>query len=196
MPDRLLDDQAGNGWIHDPGRSAPTEGGMFSKQATNAYRDDAEDGRGYQGFLTLLSVRGMLSPDREELREDLKQALREDVQSKGLELGTQLDEGERTLATGARSFYLVFNATARGESQFFSDEATIKVIGEVFRCTGDATVVVTGQAQIDERRSTNIGGIQTERNVDPRTWAEIVRDPSGTVDGHSGSSGLIYNIEC
>lgn len=193
VPAASLDPGAGNGWNYDAPNSSSVEGGYFSKRAVNAYLDLAEEGQGHPGRLTVLSVRGLLSPDREELRERVEQRLRENAEQSGLELSSQTHEGQRSLANGARSYYLTFNGTARSESSVFETNAQVRIVGEVFRCTGGPTVVVTGSAQVSETES--VGGVQTSEEVDPQTWAEIVRDPPGTIDGFRGQ-GLTYSIEC
>lgn len=193
IPDGQLDGGTGNGWEADPANSTEVSGGFFSKQARQAYLDPAEEGAGHPGRLTVLSLRGLLSPDREELRDRVKTKLRENAEANGLELSSQTEEGERTLANGARSFYLTFNATAEAQGSVFASDARVNIVGEVFQCTGGATVVVTGSAQVSESES--VGGFQTSEEYDPKTWTEIVRDPRGSIGGFRGQ-GLIYNIAC
>lgn len=193
IPASSLDQGSGNGWEYDAANSSDVGGGLFSKRAVNAYIDRAEEGQGHPGRLTVLSLRSLLSPDREELRDRVEENLRENARQNGLELTSQTREGQRDLRNGARSFYLTFNATARSESSVFANDAQVRIIGEVFRCTGGATVVITGSAQVSESES--VGGVQTSEEVDPKTWAEIVRDPFGTIGGFRGQ-GLIYNIAC
>lgn len=194
VPDRLLGGSSGNGWMHDPANSTGVEGGFFSEKAIEAYRDPADGQEGFPGFLNVVSIRGLLSPDRQELRQRVEERLKEDARSKGLTLTGEATRGNRNLANGVRSFYVVFNGTSETSNGPFAANREVMILGEVFRCTGGATVVVTGSAQIEGRRS--IGGIQTERTYEPRTWAEIVRDPSGTIGGFRGSRGLVYNIAC
>jgi hypothetical protein len=193
IPSQALDAGTGNGWEHDEANSTGVEGGWTQKRSVDAYLDRADDDRGHPGRLTLVSVRTLLSPDREELRDRVEEQLRENARRNGLELEGQENEGQRTLGNGARSFYIVFNATAENQGSVFASNAEVRILGEVFRCTGGATVIVTGSAQISESES--VGGVPTDENRDPRTWAEIVRDPSGTVEGYRGQ-GLVYNIEC
>lgn len=194
VPDRFLEPQADNGWRPDGERTTGVEGGPFSKHATHAYRDDGGSGQGYRGVLSVVSLKGVLSPDREALRERLGEALREEAQEQGLSLEGDGTEGARTLANGARSLFVVVDATAHEEGSIFTSDSTVKVIGEVFRCTGGATVVVSGSAQID--RASSIGGVTTSRNTNPATWSEIVQDPFGSIEGYTGSRGLIHNIAC
>lgn len=193
VPSSHLDVQANNGWVRDLDESTEVEGGWFSKQAVKTYEDMANDERGFPGFLQIVSLRGMLSPDREELQERVRERLQQNAREKGLTLDQQVTEGQRRLANDALSFYVVFNATSEDDSGFFPANAKLKIIGEVFRCTGGATVIASGSAQVESARQ--YGPIE-DRDYEPRTWAEIVRDPSGTIEGFSGSNGLIYNIQC
>jgi len=194
VPQTVLDGGANNGWVPDPQNSTDVTGDTFSKRGTNAYLDDADDGEGHPGRLTVRSVRGVLSPDREELRERLAEQLERNAERNGLERSTKLQEGERRLANDALSFFVTYNASASNQESVFASDAEIRMVGEVFRCTGGATVVITGTAQISESES--VGGVQTEENFDPETWAEIVRDPEGTIDGYRGASGLIDSVRC
>jgi len=194
LPERVLDQRASNGWVVDPGLEEDVHGGAFSKQALVGYRDEAEDGRGFRGVLVIESFRGLLSPDREALRERAGESLRDQARELGLALESAGRNGERTLANGARSFYIVVNATARDSGPLFDEEARVKMVGEVFRCTGGATVVVTGSAQIDTLQS--IGGLDVRRVVDTTTWREMVQDPRGSIEGHMGSLGLLHNVAC
>lgn len=193
IPAASLDEGAGNGWRLDGANSTGADGGLFSKQAVKAYLDPADEGRGHPGRVTVLSMRQLLSPDREELRDRVEERLRSNARERGLELSSQTREGQRDLANGARSYYLTFNATAESQSSVFASDARVRVLGEVFRCTGGATVVVTGSAQVSESES--VGGVQTSEETDPQTWAEIVRDPRGTIGGFRGH-GLVYGIAC
>jgi hypothetical protein len=193
VPVQALDDGSNNGWEADPANSTGVSGGWTQKQAVNAYLDDADDDRGHPGRMSVHSLRTLLSPDREELRDRVRTQLRENAENNGLELESQTSEGQRELANGARSYYVGFNATAQTEGSVFASDAEVRILGEVFRCTGGATVVVTGSAQVSESES--VGGVQTSEDRDPRTWAEIVRDPQGTIDGHRGQ-GLVYRIAC
>lgn len=197
LPSSVLDVRTGNGWVRNmtgDGWRGPS-GGWFQKQAVRSYTDDASDDRGFKGFLQITSIRGVLSPNREELQDRVEKRLKADARSKGLELSEKTFEGTRRLANGALSFYLTFNATQTEQSGPFGEDAgTINIIGEVFRCTGGATVIVTGSAQVEGRSS--VGGIQTSYEYEPRTWKEIVQDPQGTIGGFQGSKGLIYNIAC
>lgn len=194
VPSAVLDPSTGNGWEHDEANSTGVQGGWTSKRAVNAYLDTAEDDRGHPGRMSVVSIRSFLDPDREELRDRVEEHIRESAEQNGLEVDRDSrQQGQRTLANEARSFYVAFNATAASQGSVFASDAEVRLLGEVFRCTGGATVIVTGSAQISEAES--VGGVETGEDYDPRTWAEIVRDPSGTIEGHRGQ-GLVYRIQC
>lgn len=193
VPAEALDEGTNNGWERDPANSTEVSGGWTQKQASKAYLDQAEDDRGHPGRMTVTSVRTFLDPDREELRDRVREQLRENAQRNGLELDEQMREGQRRLANDALSYYVTFNGTARAEGSVFASNAEVRLLGEVFRCTGGATVIVTASAQVSEAQS--VGGVPTGEDRDARTWAEIVRDPTGTIDGYRGQ-GLVHQIEC
>lgn len=193
VPGENLDVGTGNAWTRNLANSTGVEGGFFTKQAVNAYEHDPVGDDSYPGALYVLSIATLLSPDRGELLDKLEEQLVAQTEEQGLELDYRLMEGERQLGNGAQSFFLAFNATAR-EDGFFASDATVKIIGEVFRCTGGPTVIATGSAQVETTRS--ISGITTEHRYDPGTWEDIVMDPQGSVEGFRGQQGLIYNIAC
>lgn len=193
VPSANLDVGTGNAWTRDLSNSTGVEGGFFTKQAVNAYEHDPVGDDSYPGVLYVLSIATLLSPDRGELLDRLEEQLVAQTEDQGLELDYRLMEGERQLGNGAQSFFLAFNATAR-EDGFFASDSTVKVIGEVFRCTGGPTVIATGSAQVETTRS--ISGITTEHRYDPGTWEDIVMDPQGSIEGFRGQQGLIYNIAC
>lgn len=193
VPSANLDVGTGNAWTRDVANSTGVEGGFFTKQAVNAYEHDPVGDDSYPGTLRVLSIATLLSPDRGELLDQLEKQLIEQTEEQGLDLDYRLMEGERQLGSGAQSLFIAFNATAREDGVFASD-ATVKVIGEVFRCTGGPTVIATGTAQVESTRA--IGGITTEHRYDPGTWEDIVMDPQGSIEGFRGQEGLIYNIRC
>ncbi len=194
VPNAVLDVGSGNGWTRDDPNTSGVEGGFLTKQATNAYVFDPVSDDRFPGTLRVVSIATLLSPDREELLDRLEQQLVQQAGEQGLELEDQIMRGERQLSSGAQSFFVTFNGTARAGGSLFASDSTVKVIGEVFRCTGGPTVVATGSAQVEGTRS--VGGITTERQYDTRTWSDVVEDPQGTVEGFRGSAGLIHNVEC
>lgn len=193
VPGSSLDVGSSNGWTRDTANWTEVSGGYFQKQATRAYQDRAVGDEGYPGTLQVLSLATLLSPDREDLRERVREQLREAAERQGLEIDEQVQEGERRVADGALSFFVVFNGTATQRDSVFSQNERVKILGEVFRCTGGPTVVVSGSAQVEGTRQ--IGGVQTEHRFDPQTWAEIVADPDGTIEGYNGE-GLVYSVAC
>jgi hypothetical protein len=194
IPGAALDPGQGNGWARDTANSTDVSGGLLQKQATRAYRDPAVGDEGFPGDLKVVSIGTLLSPDRQELRERVRGQLEDNARRQGLELDEQVSEGQRRVADGALSFYVVFNATATDEEGLFGSGMRVKYLGEVFRCTGGPTVVATGAAQVEGTRT--VGGVETERRYDPQTWAEIVRGPNGSIEGYTGSGGLVDRIGC
>lgn len=193
VPGSALDVGSGNGWTRNDDGFEEVSGGVLQKQAQRAYHDRAVDDEGFPGNLTVISIATLLSPDREDLKDRVREQLAEQARQSGLELDDQVREGQRRVADGALSFFIVFNGTATEGDGLYTEGMRVKILGEVFRCTGGPTVVATGSAQVEGTEQ--IGDVQTDRRYDPETWAEIVRDPEGTIEGFTGA-GLVYRIAC
>lgn len=193
VPSSALDVGSGNGWTRNDDGFREVSGSWMQKQAQRAYHDPAVDDEGFPGNLTVISIATLLSPDREDLKDQVREQLREDAREKGLELDDQVREGQRRVADGALSFFIVFNGTATDEDGLYTADMEVKILGEVFRCTGGPTVVAVGSAQVEGTE--RLGDFQTDRRWDPQTWEEIVADPEGTIEGYTGA-GLVYRIAC
>ena len=189
---------AGAGWRADAAHSdaAPssTAFGTTSVQKL-AYRDDAADGRGYPGHLLVYTFRSLVTPSEEKLRDEVQEQVRAAVQAQGVRLDAEASRSTRAVASGATSFYFVYNGTVTQESGVFTRDARVKVLGEVFPCRAERTsVVAVGLAQVTSTRS--LGGVAFPANSDPATWRELVADPAGTIEGHRGGNGLVHAIAC
>lgn len=196
VPDRYLEGPGGNGWEKNltASQSGPESGGGgFSKSQVFVYEDRRSD-EGYQGSLTVTSLRSVLRPSEQSVRDTVQERIREEAESKGVRVEGDPATGTRTLANRAESYWFVYNGSVEDQG-FFSRNARVKIFGEVFQCASQKTVVVTvGLAQITDVRS--IGGVQLPSDADPTTWREIAADPRGAIEGIRGSEGIAYNVAC
>ena len=199
IPDRLLEGRGGNGWTKNGTASqkepTSTQMGLVKTQAL-VYEDRTSDenGNGFDGSLSVTTLRTVLRPSEEKLRDELKDRVRKEAESKGIRISTDAVEGTRALANGADAFWFTHKGTV-SKAGFFSQSAEVRVLGEVSQCADEETVVVVvGLAQVSDVRS--VGGVVLPSDPDDATWREIVSDPRGRIEGIRGSDGLAYNVAC
>lgn len=199
IPDRLLEGRGGNGWAKNQTASQKEpdsqQGGLVKTQAL-VYEDRTSDdaGRGFDGSLSVTTLRTVLRPSEEKLRDEVKGRVRKEAEAKGIRISGDPADGERTLANKADAFWFAYKGTVN-RAGFFSQSAEVRVFGEVSQCSEEETVVVlVGLAQVSDVRS--VGGVVLPSDPDDTTWREIVSDPSGRVEGVRGSEGLAYNVVC
>lgn len=196
IPDRLIEGRGGNGWEKNltASQSEP-EGGSFSKSQALVYEDKRSDD-GYPGTMTVSTLRTLMRPTEERLRDVVQERIRDEAEERGVQIEGAPTTGERRLANGEDSFWFVYNGTVESSSGFFqARNARVKIYGEVFQCAEEKTLVaVVGLAQITDVRS--VGGVQLPSEADPTTWREIASDPRGSIEGIRGSDGLGYNVVC
>lgn len=195
VPDRLLEGAGGNGWEKNLTASQrepqSSQGGLVKTQAL-VYED--RQNPAYAGTLTVASLRALLRPNEEALRDTVQVRLADEARAKGIRLQGGPATGTRHVASGGDSFWFVYNGTVQ-TTGFFAQSAQVKVFGEVFACSQQRTdVVVVGLASTTDVRS--IGGIPIPSDPDFTTWQEIVGDPRGSVEGYRASDGLAYNVQC
>lgn len=196
VPERLLEGGGGNGWTRNATASQQEprsqQLGLASTQ-TFVY-DDRASRQGYDGSLSVTTLRTLLRPDEAGLRDTVQERVRDEAARKGIRITSDADRGTRALAHGAESFWFAYDGRVDQEG-FFAQSAEVKVFGEVFQCVNERTVVATvGLAQVSDVRS--VSGVPLPSEPDDTTWREIVRDPPGTIDGARGSDGLAYNVLC
>lgn len=196
VPDRLLEGPGGNGWQkNDTASQGGPTGGLTSKSQVLVYDHPAGSGPGYQGQLAVRTLRELLRPSEDAVRQDLSQRIRDSATSQGISLSGSPQQGTRTLANRAQAFWFAYDGSASSGSGFFSTNAEVRIYGEVFQCPTSKTVVATiGLAQVTNVRS--VGGVPLPSDADATTWNDIVADPSGSIGGVVGSDGLAYNVVC
>lgn len=198
VPARLVEGSSGDGWrfnqtaSHDDPRSRYL--GLVRFQALS-YEDPGAQG-GYPARLTVTTLRTVLAPTEEDLRDRAEAHIRDQTQASGITLDGPPKTGERSLASGYGTLYFVYDGNvSQAQGQYFSRDAPVKILGEVWTCSSSRTsVAVVGLAQVADVRY--FGGDPVVSQPDDRNWREIVADPSGTIEGISGGDGLVYNVVC
>ena len=196
IPDRLIEGAGGNGWEKNLTASqAEPEGSAFSKSQALVYEDRRSD-EGYPGTMTVSTLRTLMRPTEERVRDVVQERIREEAEGRGVRIEGAPTTGERRLANGEDSYWFVYDGSVQSSSGIFqARNAKVKIYGEVFQCDAEKTVVaVVGLAQITDVRS--VGGVQLPSEADPTTWREIAADPRGAIEGIRGSDGLGYNVQC
>lgn len=200
VPDVLLQGSNGNGWAPDGAHTDATpvseNNGLTSRQ-TLAYADSAQGGTGgYPASLAITTLKLVPSPNEAQLRDIVREQVRQKSEQQGIVLGSQSQEGGRTLADGHSSLYFVFQGKVSGSGPLFtSRDATAKILGEVWNCPEAGTsIAAVGLAQTAATQ--NVGGVPVSTNTDERNWRELAGDPAAQVDGQREGSGLVYNVVC
>lgn len=160
-----------------------------------SYRDDAEDDKGYPGRLSVYTVKTLVTPSEESLRDQVQSQVRALVEEQGIRLDAEAARGSRALANKAESLFFVYNGTVTQTSGLFTQNSKAKIVGEVFQCRSErSAVVAVAITQVTTVRT--LGGVTFPANNDATTWREVVADPKGTIEGVRGSDGLLFNVAC
>lgn len=197
VPDRLLEGRGGNGWEKNltASESEPQSAQAGTSKTQTLVYEDRTSEDGYPGTLTVTTLRTLLRPSEESVREIVQEKIREESERKGVRVEPSVTTGTRRLLESDESFWFVYNGSVESSSFFQSRNARVKIYGEVFQCAEHRTlVVVVGLAQITDVRA--VGGVPLPSEADPATWREIVADPRGTLEGIRGVEGLGYNVDC
>lgn len=195
VPDRLLEGAGGNGWEKNLSQSdaTPTSAqGGFSKSQTLVYEDRRSE-EGHPGTLTVTTLRTILRPSEEKVREVVRDKIREEAEAKGVRIDGEAKTGTRRVVASGESFWFLYEGSVQSSTFFQARNARVKIYGEVFQCDKNVVVVV-GLAQVSDVRT--VGGVQLPSEEDPTTWNEIASDPRGSIEGIRGSDGLSYNVAC
>ena len=196
VPERLLEGAGGNGWqknVTSSQRAPTSTQGGFLKTQTLVYEDRQH--APFYGTLTVQSVRALTRPNEENVRDEAQDAIRQRAQAQGIRIQGGPATGARHVLSGGSSFWFAYNGTVEQTGFFSTQSAQVKIFGEVFPCSSQKTdVIVVGLAQASDVRA--IGGVTLPSDPDYSTWAEIVADPRGSVEGYRGSEGLAYNVAC
>lgn len=151
--------------------------------------DDSAEGP-YPAYLSVLSIDTPKRLDREEVRENLDQQVREDAEEQNVDIDEDSRRnGERNLKSGVRTIWFTYEAEIEGGASLFESGHDAKVVGEVWWDERERiTVVAVGLAQVE--------GSDLLRSYDnDEHWVRIIEDPAGGIESAAqGENGLIYNV--
>jgi hypothetical protein len=198
VPADLVQGGGGNGWrFNDTASDDEPQSRSFGlvRFQSLSYEDKGDEG-GYPARLSLTTLRTVLAPSEEDLRDRARTRVRERAAASGITLEDDPETGSRILASDYESLYFVYDGNAtQAEGDFFTRDAPVKILGEVWTCSSSRTsVAVVGLAQVADVRY--VGGNAIVEEPDDRNWREIVADPDGSIEGVTGRDGLVYNMEC
>ncbi|MBI4394126.1 MAG: hypothetical protein HY556_10090 [Euryarchaeota archaeon] len=195
VPRELL---GANGWQFVQARSdaAPRQANFgLSTIQTKVYQDPGGGSNGYPASLSVTTLKGMLLPTEQDLREKVRAAVIAEAEARGIRIGVQETGGERQLKSGHPAFFFEYNGTVERSGFFTSSSAEAKIMGEVWNCQQSGTSVVS-VALAQTTNVTTVGGILRQTDENPMNWRELVSDPAATIDGFAGDLGLMWNVEC
>lgn len=146
----------------------------------------------YAGDLVVFSTRqfgGMTTPD---LVREARDILADVSQGIALDAG-KAKEGERELANGLRTHWIMLEGTVTGQGTIFRTDATVRLLAEVgFDGLSATAVIAIGRAQIGDRSCSPI--ISCTDATDWATWDALAGDPRGSIDGARSNAGMVHNL--
>lgn len=182
------------GWSEKGRDSGSKWYGLAASWTVIEYRVTPErktiDSGPYPASLTLMTIDTTSRLEPSEVRDKLERQIRDNAASQDLMLkdGSRA-EGTRTLASGVKTTWFHYDAVIGEDSRLFSPGHEARVIGEVgFDERSKITFVAVGLAQVQGSGPTG------QYFRDTTHWEKIVQDPDGTIDGHTGNDGLVWNI--
>lgn len=191
VPDAVLT----GGWEETGRRDGERWAGLSTQWAEVTYKTDPAGGGRfgegpYPASLSVISVSTGGPSDREKIAANLDAQIRDNAQGQDLALDdASRREGERKTDGGLTTRYFTYHATIGAGSTLFQQGQEARVIGEVwYDEPSRITVIAVGLAQIQGR------GALGQSFIDDTNWARIVADPSGTIEDHAATDGLIYNV--
>lgn len=167
--------------------------GLGSSWTSHTYQADPGrstlDSGPYPASFSVFSIVSARPPDRDSLLAGLDAQIVENAAQQDLAIDTSTrTQGERTTGQGLQTGFFYYRARVGSDSALFDAGQEARVMGEVWYDEPSGLVVlVVGLAQVQG------GGATGRYFVDATTWADIVANPSGTIEGHAGT-GLAYDV--
>ena len=158
VPEEYLDARAGNNWRHLPEHDEDMVGlmGMFGL-SIRIYEDNAEDGDGYPAFLSVVTLKFPVMPEREDMLDEMRKYLQEYSEDERVTLEEPPIEGERKTAQGYTYLYFIYNGTAQNGTTRFSVGKEMRIVCTAFKADDEKSFVITvGIAQVSVGRLVDI----------------------------------------
>ena len=182
---KIEDDILGNSWIEDiREREFGSSSFGLEKWASFTYKNNNVT---YPAYITVTSLKTLFMINEVELKNKMEETIK-DSNKKGILIDLESEiTGERTLFSGHKTFYSVYNGSYSNNDV----NEKIKIIGETWNCgASDTSIICIGYAQITDYAHNN-----SENNF--TYWIEILKDIKGTFGlDYKGSQGLLFNVKC
>lgn len=158
LPARFYGTSAGNNWRHLDNESEDLVGlmGMFSL-SIRVYEDDAEDGNGYPAIFSVLTMKFPVTPDEEDMLDEMKKFLREMSDEQNINLDEPPTEGVNVTVQGYSYIYFIYNGTAANGTSRFSVGEEMRTIVTAFKVDSEKSFVITvGMAKVSNGRLVDV----------------------------------------
>ena len=180
VSDNVLTD----GWYEDIAkRDSGTQFLGFERWVSSTYTTNDTE---YPAFLTVMTMKNLVVQNNEELQGKIW-----DIVNVTIPLTISINEstkqtGGRYILRAHQTMYMVYD----GVDIQGNISKNVKIIGEAWNCqTSGTSIVCIGVAYI-----TNMVGDTSVEQTE--NWKKIVMDDIGSIEGYSGSTGLIANVIC
>lgn len=158
LPGRFYGPGAGNNWRHLDNESEDLVGlmGMFSL-SIRVYEDDAEDGNGYPAIFSVLTMKFPVTPDEEDMLDEMKKFLREMSDEQNINLDEPPTEGVNVTVQGYSYIYFIYNGTAANGTSRFTVGEEMRTIVTAFKVDREKSFVITvGMAKVSNGRLVDV----------------------------------------
>jgi hypothetical protein len=140
----------------------------------------------YPAYLTVTTFKMLVMMNEDDLRYKSIETI-EKASQHGIIVNKSTEiVGERILINDHRTMYTLYDGvdTSKNPSE------NVKIICEVWNCARSGiSVICIGVAQITDNQHNN-------SEINTTSWAKIVRDDIGIIDGLRGKDGLLFNVKC
>ncbi len=150
----------------------------------------------FPGQLVVISLRQGGGYHADELVAIAHDLLRAAAQDNMTIDGAQTASGERTLASGLETHWIVEQGTVTRNTPrgLFKQDSTVRLVAEVgYDGLSSTAVIAIGQAEVGSKLQCPLIGPCTPQS-DLRTWNSLVGDPAGAIDHVKDPHGLLYNL--
>ena len=158
LPDEYLGPQGEMNWEELTNESEDLVGlmGMFSL-TVRVYEDDAEDGNGYPAVFSVLTMKFPVTPDEEDMLDQMKKFLKEMSEEQRISLDEPPIEGKNVTHQGYTYIYFIYNGTAANGTSTFSKGEEMRTIVTAYKVDSQKAFVITvGMAKVSDGRLVDV----------------------------------------